>query len=63
MKVFYWSLPLASTPRTLYQADSEQGYATSVPIHAVGPDMFKGMLEDGFTEISADTAYSMGLPS
>ncbi len=63
MKVFYWTEPLAEHGRRFYQADEENNFAAEVPGHNVGPDMLRAMLNDGFIEISSDTAYKLGLPS
>lgn len=62
MKVFYWTTPLAEYPRQFYQADSETNFAAAVPGHQIGPDMLRAMLDDGYTEISSDTAHKLGLP-
>ena len=63
MKVFYWTQPLAEYQRRFYQATTEDNFAAEVPAYSVGPDMIKAMLDDGFTEISFDTAYKLGLPT
>jgi hypothetical protein len=64
MKVFYWTEPLAEYGRRFYQVDSdENNFVAEVPGHNVGPESIRAMLDDGFTEISSDTAYKLGLPT
>ncbi len=63
MKVFYWTQPVADYERRFYQVSTEDGMAAQVPGYSVGPDMIRAMLEDGFSEISSDTAYKLGLPT
>lgn len=63
MKVFYWTGALAEYPKRFYTADSESNFATEVPASSVGPDMLSAMIDDGYTEISSDTAYKLGLPT
>lgn len=61
MKVFYWTEPLAEYGRRFYQVDSENNFAVEVPGHNIGPDMLRAMFDDGYVEISSDTAYKLGL--
>ena len=63
MKVFYWTEPMAEYPRRFYQASDDGSFAAEVPGHNVGPDIIRAMIDDGFIEISPDTAYKLGLPT
>lgn len=63
MKVFYWTEPVAEYPRRFMQVDPEGGFGVEIPGHQIGPVMLKELLEDGFTEITTDTAYKLGLPT
>ena len=63
MKVFYWTEALVEYPKRFYQVDSGNNFAAEVPTYSVGPEMLAAMLDDGYTEISADTAYKLGLPT
>ena len=65
MKVFWWTQPFADQPGNFWHAafDTGSGVVQEVLAHNVGPEMIREMLEDGYVEISAATAFKMGLPS
>ncbi len=61
MKVFYWTASHADNAKQLYQVNTETHTVLSSSGYNV--DLIESMLEDGYIEISPDTAYKLGLPS
>jgi hypothetical protein len=63
MRVFYWTEPFADMPARFYQADSEENWAAEVSPQGVTKEAIVEMIDNGHIEISATTAYKLGLPT
>lgn len=63
MKVFYWTDPWATEGRRFYLVNTETESAMEIRVSEVDKGYLLCVLKDGFTEISATTAYKMGLPT